>query len=54
MGFKDYEAAARALKIRIQSLDARGPNPDLEGAFREAVKERVNGVITITNNPLFS
>jgi putative tryptophan/tyrosine transport system substrate-binding protein len=53
MGFKDYEAAARALKIRLQSLDVRGVNPDLDGAFREAVKERVNGVITITNNPLF-
>jgi putative tryptophan/tyrosine transport system substrate-binding protein len=53
IGFKDYEAAARALKIRLQSLDARGSNPDLEGAFREAVKERANAVITITNNPLF-
>src|SRR6266542_4433753 len=53
IGFKDYEAAARALKIRLQTLDARGPNPDLEGAFREAVKGRVNAVITITNNPLF-
>jgi putative tryptophan/tyrosine transport system substrate-binding protein len=38
IGFKDYEAAAHALKIRLQSLDARGSNPDLEGAFREAVK----------------
>ncbi len=53
IGFKDYEPAARALKIRLHSLDARGPNPDLEGAFREAVKARVNAVITITNNPLF-
>jgi putative ABC transport system substrate-binding protein len=53
IGFKDYEVAARALKIRLQSLDARGPNPDLEAAFREAVKRRANAVITITNNPLF-
>jgi ABC-type uncharacterized transport system substrate-binding protein len=53
IGLKDYEAAARALKIRIQSLDVRGPNPDLAGAFQEAVKGRVNAVITITNNPLF-
>jgi len=52
-GFKDYEAAARALKIRLQSLDVRGPNPDLEGAFREAVKGRANAVVTITSNPLF-
>jgi ABC-type uncharacterized transport system substrate-binding protein len=53
IGFKDYEAAARTLKIRLQSLDVRGSNLDLEGAFREAVKERANAVITITNNSLF-
>ena len=39
---EEYEAAARALKIPIQSLQVvRGPNPDLESAFREAVKGRV-------------
>ena len=53
IGLKDYEAAARTLKIRIQSLDVHGPNPDLAGAFRQAVKGRVNAVVTITNNPLF-
>jgi putative tryptophan/tyrosine transport system substrate-binding protein len=53
IGFKDYEAAARALKIQLQSLDVRGTNPDLAGAFREAVKGRVNAVVTITNGPLF-
>ena len=52
-GFRDYEAAARALKIRLQSLEVRGANPDLAGAFREAVKEHANAIITITNNPLF-
>jgi ABC-type uncharacterized transport system substrate-binding protein len=52
IGFKDYEAAARALKIRLQSLNARGSDPDLEGAFREAVKGRADAVITITNSPL--
>jgi putative tryptophan/tyrosine transport system substrate-binding protein len=53
IGFKDYEAAARALKIRLQSLDARGPNPDLARAFLEAVKGGASAVITITNGPLF-
>jgi putative ABC transport system substrate-binding protein len=53
IGLKDYETAARALKIRTQSLDVRGPNPDLETAFRQAVKGHVNAVVTITNNPLF-
>ena len=53
IGFKDYEAAARALKIQLQSLEVRGSNPDLEGAFREAIKGRANAVVTITNSPLF-
>jgi putative ABC transport system substrate-binding protein len=53
IGFKDYEAAARALKIQLQSLEARGSNPDLEGAFREAVKGRANALVTITNSPFF-
>jgi putative ABC transport system substrate-binding protein len=44
----EYEAAARALRIPIQSLQVvRGPNPDLERAFREAVKGRVNALITL-------
>jgi putative ABC transport system substrate-binding protein len=43
--FKDYEAAGRALKIQLQSLEVRGPNPDLEGAFRAAVKARVRALI---------
>jgi putative ABC transport system substrate-binding protein len=46
-GIQDFEAAAHALKIPIQSLEVRGPNPDFEGAFRAAAKERVNGLITI-------
>ena len=53
IGFKEYEAAARALKIQLQSLEVRGPNPDFEGAFQAAVKGRANAVITITNSPLF-
>jgi putative ABC transport system substrate-binding protein len=43
--FKDYEAAGRALKIQLQSLEVRGPNPDLEGAFQAAVKARVRALI---------
>ena len=29
------------LKIQLQSLKVRGPNPDLEGAFQAAAKGRV-------------
>ena len=41
LALKEYEAAARALKIPLQSLKVRGPNPDLESAFRDAAKGRV-------------
>ena len=46
--FKDYEAAARALKIQLQSLEVRGSN-DFEGAFRAAAKGRTNALIVIRN-----
>ena len=53
IGFKNYETAARALKINLQSLEVRGSNPDVEGAFRAAAKGGSRAVITITNNSLF-
>lgn len=46
LAFKNYETAARDLKIPLQSLEVSGPNPDLEGAFREAVKGRLSALIT--------
>jgi putative ABC transport system substrate-binding protein len=46
--FKDYEAAARALKIQLQSLEVRGAS-DFEGAFRAAVKRRAQALIVIRN-----
>ena len=49
--FKDYELAARALKILLERLEVRGPNPELEGAFREMTKRRVGALIT-ARNPL--
>ncbi len=53
IAFKEYEAAASALKIRLQSLEVRGPNPDLEGAFQSATKGRANALIAVSN-PLLS
>jgi putative ABC transport system substrate-binding protein len=44
--FRDYETAASALKIPIQSLKVRSSNPDLEGAFRNAAKGRVSALVT--------
>jgi ABC-type uncharacterized transport system substrate-binding protein len=48
IAFKEYEAAARALKIQLQYLEVRGPNPNLEAAF-EAAKGRATAIITIGN-----
>jgi putative ABC transport system substrate-binding protein len=52
-GFKEYEAAGRALKIQLQSLGVRGPNPDLVGAFQAAAKGRINAFVTI-NTPVLN
>jgi putative ABC transport system substrate-binding protein len=52
ISFKEYEATARALQIPLQSLEVRGPNPDLEGAFQAAAKGRVNALITVRNSML--
>ena len=54
IGFREYEAAARALKIQLQSLEVRGPKPDLKGAFQAAAKGRTTALITITNPALNS
>jgi len=39
ISFKQYEATGPALKIQLQSLEVRGPNPDLEGAFQAAARD---------------
>jgi putative ABC transport system substrate-binding protein len=44
---KDYEAAARALKITLQAVEVRSSNPDFEGAFHAAAQERVSALITV-------
>jgi len=50
--FKEYEVAARALKIQLRSLEVPSPNTDLEGIFRDAIKDQVNGLITARNSVL--
>ena len=52
ISFKEYQAAAHALKIQLQSLEVRGPDPDLAGAFQSAVKGRAGALITIGNSLL--
>jgi putative ABC transport system substrate-binding protein len=47
IAFKEYEAAARALKIPLQSLEVRDSNPDLEGVFQAAAKGRANALVMV-------
>jgi len=51
--FKQYTAAAQALKIQIQSLETGLDIPDVDGAFQNASKARVEAIITITTAALF-
>jgi putative ABC transport system substrate-binding protein len=46
-GIEDFDQAARRLKMTVQALEVRGPNPDFEGVFEAAVKQRVSALITI-------
>lgn len=49
---KEYEAAAKALKVRFQSLPVRGPKPELEVAFRGAKAEGAEAIIVVANPTL--
>ena len=47
--FKNYQAAADALKMQLLSLQVSRPNPDLEGVFQTAVKEGVNALVAVSH-----
>jgi putative ABC transport system substrate-binding protein len=47
IGFKEYQTAAPRLKIQLQSVEIRGPKPDLEGAFEAASKGHVTALVTV-------
>jgi putative ABC transport system substrate-binding protein len=47
--FQNFEAAAGAFKLKLTSLQAHRPKPDLEGLFRTADKARVNALISVTH-----
>src|SRR5262245_19497353 len=44
--FEDGQAAAKALGIKFQLVEAKGQDLDIDGAFRVVVKERIGAVIT--------
>jgi putative ABC transport system substrate-binding protein len=52
IAFKEYEAVAHLLKIKIQSLDIRALNLDFERAFHTAAKERAGAIISIRSSVL--
>ena len=49
IAFNEYEVAARNLKIQLQSLEIRGPQPEIDEAFRTATKARSDALITVHN-----
>lgn len=49
----EYEAAARRRNWRFLSLPIRGPNPDFEGAFQQAVAKKA-GALVVVSNPLMA
>jgi putative ABC transport system substrate-binding protein len=50
ISFKNYETAALALKMPLESLEVRGPKPDFEGAFEAAKKGRASALVVVANS----
>jgi putative ABC transport system substrate-binding protein len=53
VAFKEYEAAARAFKLELRSLEVHGPKPDFEKAFQAAKTARAETLIVV-RNPLMA
>jgi ABC-type uncharacterized transport system substrate-binding protein len=49
---KDYEEAARALKVMVQALEVQEPSADLPKIFQAAAKDGVGALITTNIPPL--
>jgi putative ABC transport system substrate-binding protein len=49
---KEYEVAAHALKIQLQSLEVRAENANFEGAFQAGAKERAGALIAVRSTLL--
>ena len=47
---QDTRVGAEALGVKLLPLEVRGPNPDFEGAFRTATRERV-GALLVASGP---
>ena len=51
--FEETQVAAKALGVKFQYVEVKTQNPDIEGAFRVIVNERIGAVVTEAT-PLFS
>ena len=51
--FKEVQVAAEGMGLKILSLEIRSPEPDLNGAFKEAAKKSAGALLVIAN-PLTS
>lgn len=49
VAFKNYDAAARALRIKVQSLPIRGAQPNLEKLFQAARQAGAEAVLVVSN-----
>jgi putative ABC transport system substrate-binding protein len=49
IAFKEYQGAARVFKLHFQSLEVRGPKPNIEGAFQAAKTGRADALIIVIN-----
>jgi putative tryptophan/tyrosine transport system substrate-binding protein len=50
--FKEAQVAATALGVKLQLVEVKPTNPDLEGAFRVMVRERIGALITSPSPPI--
>jgi len=51
--FNEARRAGKVLGVEFLSVAVKGPNPDIEGAFRTMVKDRLGGLVT-EGQPLIS
>ena len=47
IAFKQYEAAARPLKLALQSIEVRGVKGNMDDAFKTAARAQLHGIIAI-------
>ncbi|HWP60263.1 MAG TPA: ABC transporter substrate-binding protein [Candidatus Acidoferrales bacterium] len=50
---KEYRAAGQAFKLRVRSLEVRGPKPDFIGAFQAAKTWHLDALVVV-GNPLMA